>query len=56
MLDGVSAEERLMRSLPRKIDAVVIYHPTQLGSDALQAQMKTMSTNYGIKVCAGVAA
>ena len=30
VLDGISAEERLMRELPRKITRVVVFHPSQV--------------------------
>jgi hypothetical protein len=31
VLDGISAEERLMRGLPKKISRVLIFHPSQVG-------------------------
>jgi hypothetical protein len=30
MLDGIPAEERLMRGIPKNISKVLIYHPRQV--------------------------
>ncbi|GBF97013.1 hypothetical protein Rsub_09810 [Raphidocelis subcapitata] len=56
VLDGISAEERLMRGLPRKITRVIIFHPSQVPAASLSSQMSTMTSSYGLAAASRAAA
>lgn len=49
ILESSSPEERLMRSIPKHVTKVVIYHPSQMTADQVMDQIREMSSSYGLQ-------
>eukprot|EP00879_Flechtneria_rotunda_P009390 GHRR01009832.1.p1 GENE.GHRR01009832.1~~GHRR01009832.1.p1 ORF type:complete len:342 (+),score=115.83 GHRR01009832.1:46-1026(+) len=56
VLDSITAEERLMRGVPKNISKVIIHHPSQVSPDTIMDQMQTMTKSYGLKAVGRAAA